>query len=123
MRVQILTLLVLASLNVCSFADQFRVGARMHVKEMSMWFQTETDLTVWQRFQKVATPTVLEPIEMSFSAAGKPGSLVTCNRSNPQLRARGKSGKSRNAGPWKSPAGWQHMVVGCRRFSRVAQEY
>jgi hypothetical protein len=60
MRAHILTLLVLASLNVCLFADQFRVGARMQVRENSMCFQTDVDLTVWQRFGKVATPAVME---------------------------------------------------------------
>jgi hypothetical protein len=59
MRIQIIVP-VLAALTVCAFAGQFRVGARMHVKENSMWFQTDTDLTVWQRFQKVATPAVIE---------------------------------------------------------------
>jgi hypothetical protein len=32
----------------------------MHVKENSMWFQTDTDLTVWQRFGKVASSAVME---------------------------------------------------------------
>jgi len=32
----------------------------MQVKENSMWFQTDVDLTVWQRFGKVATPAVME---------------------------------------------------------------
>jgi hypothetical protein len=60
MRVHITTLLLIAALNVCSFADQFRVGARMQVKENSMCFQTDIDLTVWQRFGKVVTSAVME---------------------------------------------------------------
>ena len=60
MRAHILTLLVLASLNVCLFADQFRVGARMQVRENSLRFQTDVDLMVWQRFGKVANPAVME---------------------------------------------------------------
>lgn len=32
----------------------------VQAKEMSMWFGTDTDLTVWQRFREIATPTVME---------------------------------------------------------------
>jgi len=59
MKIQIILVILTTSL-VSAFAGQFRVGARMHVKEDSMWFQTDADLTVWQRFQKTATPPVLE---------------------------------------------------------------
>ena len=60
MRVHITTLFVMAALNVCSFANELRVGDEVQVKENSMWFQTDLDLTVWQRFAKVATPEVME---------------------------------------------------------------
>jgi hypothetical protein len=60
MRVYIGILLVIGVLNVGTFADQVRVGASMHVKENSIWFQTDTDLTVWQRFRKVASSAVME---------------------------------------------------------------
>ena len=54
-------ILVILTISLASaFAGQFRVGAKMHVKEDSMWFQTDVGLTVWQRFQKTATPSVLE---------------------------------------------------------------
>jgi hypothetical protein len=59
MKIQI-TILVLAALTVCAFAGELRVGARMHVKEMSMWFVTDTDLAVWQRFREIAAPAVME---------------------------------------------------------------
>ena len=60
MKVHIPTLLFSLALSVCSFADQFRVGASMQVKANSIWFQTDVDLTVWQRFEKIATPAVME---------------------------------------------------------------
>ena len=55
-----ITILVLAALNLCASAGEIRQGARMQAKENSIWFQTEIDLTVWQRFGKVATAKVLE---------------------------------------------------------------
>jgi hypothetical protein len=55
-----ITILVLAALNLCASAGEIRQGARMQAKEISIWFQTEIDLTVSQRFGKVATAKVLE---------------------------------------------------------------
>jgi hypothetical protein len=42
------------------FAAEIREGARMHVKENSMWFHSSTELAVWQRFQQVSTPEVMK---------------------------------------------------------------
>jgi hypothetical protein len=60
MRRQLVTLLLLASVNVCSLAAQFKVGDKIDIKEDSMWFPDQISLIVWQRFAKVASPEVLE---------------------------------------------------------------
>jgi hypothetical protein len=60
MRIPIITLLFLAASNICSFAGEIRLGAKMHVKELSMWFETDRELLVWQRFQHVSSPEVIK---------------------------------------------------------------
>jgi len=60
MRVRIAIFALLVAMNVCSFAAEIREGARMHLKENSMWFQSSSELATWQRFQQVSTPQVIK---------------------------------------------------------------
>jgi hypothetical protein len=41
------------------------MGAKMHVKELSMWFETDRELLVWQRFQHFSSPSpeVIKPYQ------------------------------------------------------------
>jgi hypothetical protein len=50
----------LATLTACAFAGQFPVSAKVHTKQDAILFVNSGCLTVWQRFQTVATPSVQE---------------------------------------------------------------
>jgi len=60
MRAWLVAVLALTSLDVCSLGAPFKAGDIVNVKEDSMWFLNQGELTVWQRFAKVASPEVLE---------------------------------------------------------------
>jgi hypothetical protein len=52
MRVHLATLLLTAALIVGSFAKPIRAGAKMEVKQDSIWFLEVGDLSTWQKLKK-----------------------------------------------------------------------
>jgi hypothetical protein len=60
MRVHLSTLLVLTALMVGSLAEQIREGAKMEVKQDSIWFLEVGNLSTWQKLKKAGNSAEFE---------------------------------------------------------------